>query len=122
MLLTDLLRHDGHNVDAAESASEVIPLLLRNRYSLLITDLEMPKTSGVELIQEVRARGLRLPILIITGDLDAVREAAVLNLGLAGHLPKPFMIAEVRDAVARLLAWAESDDSDTPIPKRYSPG
>lgn len=120
MLLTKLLTHDGHEVHAAESASDAIRLLLRNRYSLLITDLEMPETSGVELIQEVRARGLRLPILVVSGTHEGMRKAAVLNLGLAEYLPKPFTIQEVRDAVSRLLAAAEAD-SDTPIPKQYSP-
>lgn len=47
--LTDLLSHDGHTVDSAGSAPAAIRLLLRNRYSLLITDVEMPETSGLEL-------------------------------------------------------------------------
>jgi DNA-binding response OmpR family regulator len=118
-LLTELLTHDGHGVDAVESADEAIRLLLRSRYALLITDLEMPDTSGVELIQEVRGRGLRLPILAIGSSEEAMRDAAVMNLGLAEYLPKPFVIADVREAVARLLAAADAE-SDTPTPRRYS--
>lgn len=120
-LLRDLLTHDGHVVDVAGTAPDAVRLLLRNRYSLLITDLEMPDTSGVELIQEVRARGLRLPILAVSGTTEIMREAAVLNLGLAEYLPKPFAIDEVRNAVTRLLAAAEEQekDSDTPTPRGY---
>lgn len=116
MLLAELLTIDGHIVDATEKASEAIRHLLRNRYSLLITDLEMPETSGTELIQEVRARGLRLPILVVSGSPEAMRQAAVLNMGLAEYLAKPFSIHEVRGAVARLLAAAESDRSDASTP------
>lgn len=120
LLLSEVLTHDGYAVDAAAGVDDAIRFLLRHRYSLLITDLEMPETSGVELIREVRARRLRLPILVVSGTAEAMREAAVLNLGLAEYLPKPFTISGVRQAVGRLLAAAE-EGSDTPTPRRYSP-
>ncbi len=121
-LLSDLLIHDGYLVDAAANATDAIRLLLRNRYVLLITDVEMPVTSGMELSQEVRARGLRLPILVVSGSPESIREATLLNIGLAESLAKPFSIEEVRAVVARLLAAADEENSDTPTPQRYSPG
>jgi DNA-binding response OmpR family regulator len=120
-LLLELLSNDGYRVDQASTAEDAIRLLLRHWYSLLITDLEMPETSGLELIKEVRARGLRLPVLAVSGAPESMREAAILNLGLAEVLSIPFAIGEVREAVARLLAQAEEENSDTPTPRRYSP-
>jgi DNA-binding response OmpR family regulator len=103
-LLTDLLNHDGHEIDAAEDAASALKLLLKHRYSLLVTDLELPGTSGLELIHEVRGRGMQLPILVISGNQDAILKAAVQDLGRAECILKPFGIDAIRAAVARLLA------------------
>ncbi len=102
-LLTDLFTHDGHEVDAAENAQTALQFLLKHRYSLMTTDLEMSGTSGLELIQELRGRGLVLPILILSGDSESVLRAPVQDLGRAECILKPFGIDAVREAVARLL-------------------
>lgn len=102
-LLVDLMTHDGHEVDAAENAQAALQLLLKHRYSLVTMDLELTGTSGLELILEVRGRGLVLPVLIISGDRETVLRAAVKDLGRAECILKPFGIDAVRAAVARLL-------------------
>lgn len=103
-LLTDLFTHDGHEVEAAVDAQAALRLLLRNRYALLVTDLEFPGTSGLELIHELRGRGMRLPILVISGNQDTILKAAVQNLGRAECILKPFGIDAIRSATQRLLA------------------
>lgn len=102
-LLTDLLTHDGFEVDAAENAQAALTLLLKHRYSLLTTDLDFPGPSGLDLIRAIRGRGLLLPILVLSGDREAVLGAAVQDLGRAECIFKPFGIDAVRAAVARLL-------------------
>lgn len=103
-LLTDLFTHDGYEVDAVEDARTALKLLLKNRYSLLTTDLELAAESGLGLIHEVRDRGLSLPILVISGNQEEILKAAVQNLGCAECLVKPFGIDAFRTAVVRLLA------------------
>jgi DNA-binding response OmpR family regulator len=102
-LLTDLLTRDGHVVDSAENAQTALQLLLKHRYALLTTDIEMPGTSGLEMIREIRGRGLVLPVLILSGDRESVLRAAVLDLGRAECILKPFGVDAVRAAAQRLL-------------------
>jgi DNA-binding response OmpR family regulator len=111
-LLIDLLTHDGHEVDAAEDAPAALKLLLKYRYSLLVTDLELPGTSGLELIHEVRGRGMRLPILVVSGNQEEILKASVQNLGRAECILKPFGIDAIRAAAQRLLV---------PLPGRSGP-
>jgi two-component system response regulator MprA len=120
-LLIDLLTHDGYEVDAAEDPQAALKLLLRHRYSLLMTDLELPRTSGLELIHEVRGRGLRLPILVVSGNQEAILKAAVQDLGRAECILKPFGIDAIRAAVARLLA-PQPGRSGTAKPKKAANG
>ena len=102
-LLSDLLTLDGHAVDTAENAPTALQLLLKHRYSLLTTDLEMGATSALDLIREIRGRGMVVPILVLSGDRESVLRAAVLELGRAECILKPFGIDAIRAAVARLL-------------------
>jgi DNA-binding response OmpR family regulator len=121
-LLIDLLTHDGHEVDAAKDAPSALKLLLRHRYSLLMTDLELPGTSGLDLIHEIRGRGLRVSILVVSGNQEAILKAAVQDLGRAECILKPFGIDAIRAAVQRLLAPHKPDRSRTVKPKEASNG
>jgi len=74
------------------------------RYAALITDLTMPQLSGIELVEQLQARGVSLPVLIITG---YNRNSARADLASVPHLPvlqKPFTGEELAQAVHRVLA------------------
>jgi len=103
-LLSDLLTHDGYEVDTAENAPSALKLLLRHRYSLLIIDLDLPGSAGLELLQEVRGRGLRLPMLIASNRQKELLKVVVQDLGRAECLLKPFGTGAIRASVLRLLA------------------
>jgi DNA-binding response OmpR family regulator len=117
-LLSDLLTHEGFTVDAAENGQAALTLLLKHRYSLLTTDLDLPGPSGLDLIREIRGRGLVLPILVLSGDREAVLRAAVLDLGRAECILKPFGIDAIRAAVERLLAPSKAKRSNATRSKR----
>jgi DNA-binding response OmpR family regulator len=109
-LLTHLLTYDGHEVETVGDAPTALKLLLRDRYALMTTDLELPRTSGLDLIQQVRGRGMSLPILVVSGNQELLLKAAVQDLGRAECILKPFGIDAIRAAAARLIA---------PQPERY---
>lgn len=109
-LICEVLRIAGHAPHSVPNAQEAFRLLLRQRFSLLITDVTMPGTSGLVLAREVRSRGLLLPILILSGSHEpGLLENVVLDLGSADFLLKPFDLAEMRDAIGQLLASVTPD-------------
>jgi CheY-like chemotaxis protein len=118
-LLSDLLSIDGHHADVVGNAVEAIQLLLRHRYSILITDHQMPGMTGLELAREVRARGLPVPILLLSSDVGPVLETAAYQLGRAECLAKPFLIDGLRAAIERLVTSAMLDESETPRPRKH---
>lgn len=112
-LLVEVLRRDGHDVRAVGDAQEAVRLLLRERFSLLIADVAMPGTSGLVLAREIRSRGLRLPILVLSGPREVdLLEGAVLEIGNASALHKPFDLAEFRESIAKLLSGIYPDRPD----------
>ena len=77
------------------------------RPSLLITDLAMPRMGGEQLLQEIRARGLEFPVLVVSGQSTS----ALLALGANAIVTKPFRVEVLRAEVRRLLG---SDSSTIP--------
>lgn len=99
----EILRDAGMDVLSAGSCQEAIQLFetRSSDISLLVVDIVMPKMSGLELARILRQTNAELPILFISGYTD------VANLELSGKvdfLGKPYSIAQIKDAVARMLA------------------
>jgi two-component system response regulator FixJ len=70
----------------------------------LVLDLHMPGTSGLELLKRLRARGVTVPIVVISGRLDPALDAEVRAAGASAMLSKPFddqaLLALIKQALA----------------------
>jgi len=75
-------------VQAASSAGEALSLLSAGHYDLLLVDLRMPDMTALELLQETRRRGLRIPFVVITGGGDEAAAVAALKLGAYDYIVK----------------------------------
>jgi CheY-like chemotaxis protein len=65
-----LLAEEGYEVLTAEDGQEALELLPRFRPDLVITDLRMPRLSGFELLEIMRERFPRLPVIAVSGDFS----------------------------------------------------
>jgi DNA-binding response OmpR family regulator len=61
----------GYDVDGAEDGEAAWDLLQMKSYDLLVTDNQMPKVSGVELIRKIRDARMRIPVIMATGNMPA---------------------------------------------------
>jgi DNA-binding response OmpR family regulator len=108
-LVSGTLANSGYDVDAAENGADAWEALQVNHYDLLITDNNMPKVSGVELLQRLHATRMELPVIMATGTLLAEEFARNPCLEPAATLLKPYSIAELMETVkAVLCAVSES--------------
>jgi DNA-binding response OmpR family regulator len=73
------------------------------QYNLLILDLAMPGTSGLEVLRQVRATKPHLPVLIVTGSARVEDRVDGLDCGADDYLTKPFAFAELLARVRALL-------------------
>lgn len=97
------LRRLGYALDSAEDGEEGLWLAESNSYDVIILDLMLPKLDGFSLLRQLRAKGCKTHILILTAR-DAVPDrVAGLNAGADDYLPKPF---EFDELVARIQALA----------------
>jgi DNA-binding response OmpR family regulator len=106
-LLARVLKGAGHTVHKAENGRKGIELFHRIHPALVITDIVMPDTDGIETIRELRGEASPLPILAISegSDLHIYLRAAIA-LGATAALEKPFANDELLAVVGKLLKTA----------------
>jgi len=113
--LRRLLLSAGYEVLVFPSAAEFLDAAPRDRGSCLILDVRLPGMSGLELQQEMTRRGVRLPVIFITGHGDIPMSVQAMKAGALDFLPKPFdpdqLLACVAQAVRRFAEdrslWGE---------------
>jgi FixJ family two-component response regulator len=69
----------------------------------LLLDLHMPDISGLDLLRLIRARGIRCPVIVVSGRRDPVQDAEVLAAGASALLSKPFDDQQLLDLVEQAL-------------------
>jgi DNA-binding response OmpR family regulator len=94
----------GYHVDVAEDGEAGWKALHAARYDLLITDYNMPKLSGVELVKKLRSARMNLPVVLASGALPTEELKQNPWLQLAATLLKPFTIAELLRTVRAALS------------------
>jgi two-component system response regulator AtoC len=79
----------GCPVDHASDGAEALEMLLQRPYSVVVTDLKMPRLSGMELIIEIQARHLDSTVIVTTGHGSIPDAVQAMNLGAFEFLTKP---------------------------------
>ncbi|MES9876481.1 MAG: response regulator transcription factor [Candidatus Sedimenticola sp. PURPLELP] len=99
--LSGQLRDKGYSVDAAADGEEGLFYGREYPYDLAIIDIGLPKLSGIELIQQLRAMDISYPVLILTARGNWQDKVEGLEAGADDYLVKPFHVEEL---LARLNA------------------
>ncbi len=107
-LNTEVLLRSGYEVDGAEDGAAAWEALSADSYDLMITDNNMPKVSGVELLKKLRSARMALPVIMATGALPKEEFTRYPWLQPAAMLLKPYTIAELLRTVKKVLREAES--------------
>ena len=95
---------NGFTVQGASDGEQAWEALLHQHYDLLVTDNEMPRLTGIDLIKRIRKEDMRLPVIVASGTFPSESADSIVQLKIAAVLPKPFTILELRDAVRNVLA------------------
>jgi EAL domain-containing protein (putative c-di-GMP-specific phosphodiesterase class I) len=99
-LFATVLSDAGWRVDVADSGAEALKLLGGQHYDVVLSDIDMPGMSGLQLLQAVRARDLDLPVLLVTGHPQLESAVQALEQGALRYLLKPVALNDLTEAVA----------------------
>jgi signal transduction histidine kinase/CheY-like chemotaxis protein len=104
LMTESVLRPHGYSYMVANSGEEGFRLALEKEPDLIIADLRTPKMSSLEILEALQAEGRDIPIIVTT--LHGSEETAVqaFRLGAKDYIIKPFKVAEMLEAIERVLA------------------
>jgi len=91
-------------VGEAANAAEAIELLARASWDLLLLDLTLPGRSGLELLETVKERWPRLPVLVVTSAPEETLAVRCIRAGAAGYVTKSSASDELAGAVRKVVA------------------
>ena len=120
-LNTEVLIRYGYHVDAAEDGAIAWDALQLNRYDLVVTDNNMPKVSGVDLLKKIHAARIALPVILATGVLPQEEFIRSPWLQPAATLGKPYTIAQLLGTVKAVFC-ATDDAGQQNAPPPNGPG
>ena len=89
-VLEKALQQDGMATQSFDSADGVLARLSRQQPDVIISDIRMPGTSGLDLLKQIRELYPRLPVIIMTAHSDLDSAVASYQGGAFEYLPKPF--------------------------------
>jgi DNA-binding NtrC family response regulator len=95
--------NSGLEVDTAANGSDALKALADHSYSVIVTDLKMPRVDGLQLLEEVQKRKLAADVIITTGFGTIDHAVQAMRLGAADFLTKPINLEHLKLVVERSL-------------------
>src|SRR6476620_6511477 len=95
MTLTDRLSQEGYDVVSAANGKTAMERVAANAFDLIVLDVMLPYSSGLDVCQDLRRRGSRTPVLMLTAKSQVVDKVVGLKLGADDYVTKPFEMVEL---------------------------
>lgn len=98
-----VLDAEGYAIEEANSTATALEKLVASRFALAILDLRMPESDGMDLLAQMRERGLDTPTVMITAYGDLAHAVRAVKLGAVDFLQKPLTPDQLRRVVAEIV-------------------
>jgi len=105
-MVSTTLSSAGHEVEQAEDGVQALALASRQRFDLVITDVNMPNMDGITLVRELRGKPNYkfVPLLVLTTEATSERKMQGKQAGATGWLVKPFNPERLLATIAKVLS------------------
>lgn len=130
--MADILRQAGHTVDCCSSAAEALQRIERRAYDCIVTDLNMPGMSGLELILQLEARKYPAQVVMVTAYGTVASAVEAMRHGAFDYIEKPFDVDRLEQMVSKAIfhrrvlegGWkgeSQAGGEDPPVMVGFSP-
>ena len=123
-MLYKVIRSNGLNAEIASGGEEALKLASRHHFDLILLDVNMPGMDGFQVVQQLRSRDIRTPIIIVSGRQEDYDTLYGLDIGADDYVTKPFNPIVLGDKVKALIRRSKgSGETETQItagPFRYN--
>ncbi|SPE49998.1 Transcriptional regulatory protein YycF [Verrucomicrobia bacterium] len=109
--LEEVLKSDGFDVAACNRGDQALAAFAQHRPALVLLDVMLPGLSGYDICKQLRAKGVRTPILMLTAKGQEIDKVVGLDLGADDYVTKPF---GVRELLSRIHAVLRRSSANSP--------
>lgn len=109
--MTDILRAYGHQVSSVSSAVEALQVLAEKPIDVIVSDLQMPGMTGLDLIRELSRRKHGAQVVMVTAHATVTAAVEAMRHGAFDFIEKPFGVDQLEQLVARALRHGRLLDS-----------
>jgi two-component system chemotaxis response regulator CheY len=107
-ILTRVLRQTGmaiQNIHEAGDGQEALAVMAQHRVDLVLSDINMPKMDGLQLLASLKAspQWKNIPVVMITTEGGETKVAEAVKLGAAGYVRKPFTADQIKEKLVGIL-------------------
>ncbi len=102
-LVAESLSYIGHDVTTAADGADAAEKLQNGAFDIVVTDMDMPRMDGMELIRHIRQHYPETDTIAITGHATKYKYVEVINAGAADFITKPFGLDKLEAKIRRLL-------------------
>ncbi len=102
-IISDALTGLGHEVDSAGDGLEAVEKIKSGEFTIVVTDMDMPRMDGMQLIEYIVQNHPEIDIIAITGHLMKYSYTEVVEAGAADFITKPFTLNELEAKLNRLI-------------------
>jgi len=107
-ILTRVLRQTGmaiQTIHEAGDGQEALALMAQHRIDLVLSDINMPKMDGLQLLASIKAspQWHSIPVVMITTEGGETKVAEAVRLGAAGYVRKPFTADQIKEKLVGIL-------------------
>jgi len=95
LLVKKALEHHGGTISEAGTAEDGRNMAMERRYDMIVLDLRLPDGNGHDVCENIREKGVKTPVLILSADHETDVKVKNLNAGADDYLTKPFSIEEL---------------------------
>jgi DNA-binding NtrC family response regulator len=106
------LQEAGYTVTTASDGAEALQMFSENDFDSVITDLRMPKLSGLEFLEKIKAVNSEIPVIVITAFGEVETAVAAMKAGAFDYINKPFNRDEILLTLERALSFSETKNEN----------
>jgi two-component system nitrogen regulation response regulator NtrX len=116
--LARAFRLSGFEATVCDNAPRAIQLVMDSRFDVILSDVVMPGMDGIQLLEELRARGISTPVIMISGQANVEMAVRATRLGAVDFLEKPLSTDKLLLTVGNVLRLASLEEENRQLRQR----
>jgi CheY-like chemotaxis protein len=108
-IISKFVKAEGHETFEGANGKIGLELIATHKPDIILCDLVMPEVDGFEVLRILQERGSKIPIIILTADIQAPVREQCMQLGAKKFLNKPFNQGQMREALEEILGAGAED-------------